>query len=186
MRFKRITLFRPDVWSFLLGLIYFPTLIVRLSTRMKKNSKQYNSTNIYLKNTRVTNLMALRTDWSTKVHLEFEWFQIVLSVCLSLIQVMKFCKGVKVGANSRPSAECPTRLPKVDNYIFQLMTRPSVNLWEKKTCRSVGSVLDSLMVKAQASGIVVSEFEILSCCYVHFRINTLGKGMNPLILPAMG
>ena len=36
-----------------------------------------------------------------------------------------------------------------------------------------------VMVKAMDCGIVVSEF-------VHFRTNTLGKGMNPLILPAMG
>ena len=34
--------------------------------------------------------------------------------------------------------------------------------------------------------IVVSEFELQSHYYVHFRINTLGKGMNSLILPAMG
>ena len=35
-------------------------------------------------------------------------------------------------------------------------------------------------------GIVVSEFELQSLHYIHFRTNTLGKGMNPLILPAMG
>ena len=35
-------------------------------------------------------------------------------------------------------------------------------------------------------GIVVSEFIFQSRYYVHFRANTLGKGMNPLILPAMG
>ena len=34
--------------------------------------------------------------------------------------------------------------------------------------------------------IVVSEFEIQSPYCVHFQANTLGKGMNPLILPAMG
>ena len=34
--------------------------------------------------------------------------------------------------------------------------------------------------------IVVSEFVLQSRYYVHFRANTLGKGMNPLILPAMG
>ena len=28
---------------------------------------------------------------------------------------------------------------------------------------------------------VVSEFELHSFYYVHFQINTLGKGMNPLI-----
>ena len=35
-------------------------------------------------------------------------------------------------------------------------------------------------------GIVVSEFELQSRYYVYFRTNTLGKAMNPLILPAMG
>ena len=43
-----------------------------------------------------------------------------------------------------------------------------------------------VMVKAMDCGIVVREFVLQSCYYVHFRANTLGKGMNPLILPAMG
>ena len=43
-----------------------------------------------------------------------------------------------------------------------------------------------VMVKAMVCGIVVREFELQSLYYVHFRANTLGKGMNPLILPAMG
>ena len=43
-----------------------------------------------------------------------------------------------------------------------------------------------VMVKAMDCGIVVSEFEFQSRYYVHFRTSTLGKGMNPLILPAMG
>ena len=43
-----------------------------------------------------------------------------------------------------------------------------------------------VMVKAMHGGIVVSEFELQSCYYVHFLINTLGRGINPLILPAMG
>ena len=42
------------------------------------------------------------------------------------------------------------------------------------------------MVKAMDCGIVVSEFELQSRYFVHFRANTLGKGMNPIILPAMG
>ena len=41
------------------------------------------------------------------------------------------------------------------------------------------------MVKVMDSEIVVSEFELQSRNYVHFRTNTLGKVMNPLILPAM-
>ena len=43
-----------------------------------------------------------------------------------------------------------------------------------------------VMVKAIDCGIVVSEFELQSCYYIHFWTNTLGKGMNPLILQAMG
>ena len=43
-----------------------------------------------------------------------------------------------------------------------------------------------VMVKAMDCGIVVSEFVLQSHYYVHFQANTLGKGMNTLILPAMG
>ena len=43
-----------------------------------------------------------------------------------------------------------------------------------------------VMVKAMDCGIVVREFVLQSRYYVHFRVNILGKGMNPLILPAMG
>ena len=43
-----------------------------------------------------------------------------------------------------------------------------------------------VMVKAMDCGIVICEFVLQSHYYVHFLANTLGKGMNPLILPAMG
>ena len=43
-----------------------------------------------------------------------------------------------------------------------------------------------VMVKAMDCKIVESEFALQSRYYVHFRANTLGKGMNPPILPAMG
>ena len=42
------------------------------------------------------------------------------------------------------------------------------------------------MVKAMACGIVVNEFELQSRYNAYFRTNTLGKGMRPLILPAIG
>ena len=43
------------------------------------------------------------------------------------------------------------------------------------------------MIKAMNCGIVVREFVLQSRYYVHIRANTLGKGMNPFILPpAMG
>ena len=63
----------------------------------------------------------------------------------------------------------------------------------KMIFQSISSILISyrgcplcVMVKAMDCGIVVREFVLQSLYYVHFRENTLGKGMNPLILPAMG
>ena len=41
------------------------------------------------------------------------------------------------------------------------------------------------MVKAIDCVIVVREFEFQSCYYVHFRANTLGKAMDPIILPVL-
>ena len=43
-----------------------------------------------------------------------------------------------------------------------------------------------VVVKAMDCKIVVSEFVLQSRYYIHFPANTLRKGMNPLILPAMG
>ena len=48
-------------------------------------------------------------------------------------------------------------------------------------CRCPGGV----MVKALDCEIVVSEFELQSCYYIHFRTNTMEKGMNTLILRSM-
>ena len=58
---------------------------------------------------------------------------------------------------------------KVVNYIFNNNNCPR-----------------GVMVKSMDCGIVVREFVLQSCSYVHFQANTLGKGMNPVILPAMG
>ncbi len=41
------------------------------------------------------------------------------------------------------------------------------------------------MVKAMDCEIIETEFELKSRYYVHFRTNTLGKGMNSPILPVM-
>ena len=60
-------------------------------------------------------------------------------------------------------------------------TFSTVTKWLLKGCPR------GVMVKAMHCGIVVREFVLQSRYYVHFRANTLGKGMNPLILtPAMG
>ena len=42
------------------------------------------------------------------------------------------------------------------------------------------------IVKAMVCRIVVREFVLQSRYYIHFQANIFGKGMNPLILPAMG
>ena len=42
------------------------------------------------------------------------------------------------------------------------------------------------MVKVMVCETVARKFELQSRYYVHFRTNTPDKGMNPLILPAMG
>ena len=61
------------------------------------------------------------------------------------------------------------------------------NFWKQLTfLRSVPYLVEGgcprgVMVKALDCEIVMSEFEFQSRYYVHFR-----KGMNPLILPAMG
>ena len=43
-----------------------------------------------------------------------------------------------------------------------------------------------VMVKAMDFGIVVIEFELQLLYYLHILANTLGKGMDTIILPAMG
>ena len=54
------------------------------------------------------------------------------------------------------------------------------------SCWSANTGTSMRRVKVMDCGIVVSEFVFQSRYYVHFRANTLGKGMNSLILPAMG
>ena len=42
------------------------------------------------------------------------------------------------------------------------------------------------MVKVLNWGLIVKEFKLQLCYHIHFQVNTLMKGMNPLIPPAMG
>ena len=57
--------------------------------------------------------------------------------------------------------------------------------WRYYKCGS-GGCPRGVTVKAMDCGIVVRELVLQSRYYVHFRANTLGKGMDPLILPVMG
>ena len=58
--------------------------------------------------------------------------------------------------------------------------------WAFNDLKRVGGYPCGVMVKAMDCEIVVSAFELQSRYYIHFGTNTLGKGMNPLILPATG
>ena len=65
------------------------------------------------------------------------------------------------------------------SVTFVIMIYLKKNTKKKRVCpRGVIVPLDC--------GIVVNEFELQSRNYIHFRTNTLGKGMDPFILPAIG
>ena len=66
--------------------------------------------------------------------------------------------------------------------LFVIMC--SITGIHSQTC--TGRCPCGVMVEEMNFGIIVSEFELQLCYYIHFQTNTLGKGMMPLILPAMG
>ena len=72
---------------------------------------------------------------------------------------------------------------KISHSLSKMMLKISTCIYDTSPFRGCPR---GIMVKAMDCGIVVREFELQSCYYVHFRTNTLGKGMNSLILPAMG
>ena len=61
-----------------------------------------------------------------------------------------------------------------------------IHLWLKFTSKFWRGRPHGVMVKVLDCGIVEFEFELQLLQYIHFRTNTLGKSMNPLILTAMG
>ena len=69
--------------------------------------------------------------------------------------------------------------------LIRMCTGYTTELYKTKT-KTTNEESRGVMVKAMDYGIVVSEFELRSRYYFHFWANTLWKGMNPLILPAMG
>ena len=74
-----------------------------------------------------------------------------------------------------PSFQETQEINTVKSWAEQLHTIPYNN----------GDVL-GVMVKAMDRGIVVSEFELLSCYQVHFRTNSRGKVMKLLHPPSYG
>ena len=45
--------------------------------------------------------------------------------------------------------------------------------------------LHGIVINELECNIVISEFKLQSCYYIHFQINILWRGMNTLILSAM-
>ena len=93
--------------------------------------------------------------------------------------------GAKVGKLILKTIEMETYMWKLGAWKLTIAQSgigefhlPSVLRW--------GGGPRGVMVKAKDYGIVVSKFVLQSRYYVHFRTNTIGKGMNPLILPVMG
>ena len=72
-------------------------------------------------------------------------------------------------------------------YQSQLRHKLAVLVWILSMGEIVSLVCPrGVMVKAMDCEIVISEFELQSRYYLHFRTNTFGKGMNPLNLPSVG
>ena len=61
-----------------------------------------------------------------------------------------------------------------------------INLKNQPKKPKTGRCPRGIIVKALECRIVVSKFKFQLRYYIHFWTNTLGKGMNPLILSAMG
>ena len=77
---------------------------------------------------------------------------------------------------------------KMQQIIYDLLNAEtkSVSLLTTHKPKEKGGCPGGKMVKSMDCGIVVREFVLQSRYCVHFRANTLGKGMNPLILLTIG
>ena len=90
-------------------------------------------------------------------------------------QIFYISRGYLSKSERNITTEVRTRCLAFTHFI-QYATRTHPTIFNNGCPRGV-------MVKAMNCGIVVREFVLQSRYYVHFRANTLGKGMNPLILP---
>ena len=111
------------------------------------------------------------------------------NILIKVQHIRRYSKGIKFFSHKNIFHAVPwkfsRKIKKETTNIkrkFQRLNKFSSNILRYKGCPPRG-----VMVKAMNCGIVVREFVHQSRYYVHFRANTLGKGMNPLILPpAMG
>ena len=146
----------------------------------------------------VFNILRLTVRKQTVDFLSFEVSQIqsffrVISLCLRRYQVIRgliLQKRNKAYSNEISMIGISFLLKEIEVVLLSTFIIVTVDsqthdllemaaFWFRGCPRGV-------MVKAMDCGIVVLEFVLQSRYYVHFRTNTLGKGMNPVILPAMG
>ena len=102
----------------------------------------------------------------------------------------------KVPNRKTPGHECihwnwfqnlfPSTTDWLSKWIDAFKKKTYPNGWSKERPPKSKRCPRGVMVKSMDYGIVVREFVLQSCYYVHFRANTLGKGMNLLIFPAKG
>ena len=71
-------------------------------------------------------------------------------------------------------------------YIFFFSSIKTIFQEKEKSFKHWWGGPRGVMVKAVDSRIIVSELVLRSHYYAHFWANNLVKGMNPLILPAIG
>ena len=99
--------------------------------------------------------------------------------------------------HSGTQSDYPSIDPYTHTHNLSIRNSSHTNYLSTHLCKYVDtqfthpSILQSINSDSQTQsifdcGIVVREVVLQSRYYVHFRANTLGKGMNPLILPAMG
>ena len=104
---------------------------------------------------------------------------------LILEKKTQITKNIKISEEKRTTDE---EIPYSLNCIFS----HSFFFWwgvSQATGYLMKSILGcphGVMVKALDCRIVVCEFKLQLHYYIHFQTNTLGKGINLLILPSMG
>ena len=125
-----------------------------------------------------------------------KWYLMPPCLTLSIIRYGSRVKWSNPGKGVAPSptpwcSKLSKREPSGHSRLWSTIKKhnilsQNVKKVDKLFHRTNGGCPRGVMVKAMDCRIVAREFVLQSRHYVHFRANTLGKGMNPLILPAMG
>ena len=131
---------------------------------------------------------------------QYRCIDIVMCECTNIYEYVRVCVCIyrytyvswpsQIGLQNTPTAS----LQRVKTLSMNVMIwHERIWWWVSSNAWGLGMQSTPLgwcphgvMVKAMDCGFIVSDFVLQSRYYVHFLANTLGKGMNSLILPAMG